>query len=210
MGKDQLSKSLPQKTHRERSQPSKSKSFLERKKDWKLRSNDFKVKNTILTNLKKKILNRNPDEFTHEMISHKSAAGGGLAKRDNANAVFDHETLLLLKSQDLAYVKLMNHLNMKKINKLSGGTAAGKDDDMPSSSSTALPSSSAVSNHIIYVDASEANEKDFDLAAHLDTVPELLSRKSNRPRISLLSSNSIINSNQIDKSTLKVGSGSCE
>ena len=70
---------------------------------------------------------------------------------------------------------------------------------------TANSSSSAVGNHIIYVDASETNEKDFDLAAHLDTVPELLSRKSNRPRISLLSSNNIINSNQIDKSNLKVG-----
>jgi U3 small nucleolar RNA-associated protein 11 len=205
MGKDKLSKSLPQKTHRERSQPSKSKSFLERKRDWKLRSTDFKVKNTILSNLKKKIFNRNPDEFTHEMISHKSTSSGNLVKRDNANAVFDNETLLLLKSQDLAYIKLMNHLNLKKISKISGGLGTGDETGIDNRTQSGTNTPASTSNHIIYVDPAETNEKDFDLASHLDTAPEFLSRKSNRPRIS---SNNIINTtDQIDKATLKVGSG---
>ena len=66
-------KGLPQKTHQERGQlKSRSKlGLLEKKKDYKLRAENFKRKENLISNLKKKILYKNDDEFNHEMISLK-------------------------------------------------------------------------------------------------------------------------------------------
>ena len=66
-------KGLPQKTHRERGQlKSRTKlGLLEKKKDYKLRAENFKRKENLVKNLKKKILFKNEDEFNHKMISLK-------------------------------------------------------------------------------------------------------------------------------------------
>ncbi|KAK7812443.1 hypothetical protein U0070_001541 [Myodes glareolus] len=62
-----------QREHRERSQPGfrKRLGLLEKKKDYKLRANDYHKKQDFLRALRKKALEKNPDEFYYKMTRDK-------------------------------------------------------------------------------------------------------------------------------------------
>ena len=96
-----------QKTHRERHQPSSRAQFglLEKKKDYRLRAKDYNEKKEVLKSLRKKALNKNPDEFYFHMVNSKLTEGGHrdlVSKKSEAKN--SEEQVKLLQTQDYKYI----------------------------------------------------------------------------------------------------------
>ena len=96
-----------QKTHRERHQPSSRAQFglLEKKKDYKLRAKDYNEKKEVLKSLRKKALNKNPDEFYFHMVNSKLTEGGHrdlVSKKSEAKN--SDEQVKLQQTQDYKYI----------------------------------------------------------------------------------------------------------
>ncbi|XP_028393096.1 probable U3 small nucleolar RNA-associated protein 11 [Dendronephthya gigantea] len=106
-----------QKTHRERSQPSKRKQFglLEKHKDYVLRAKDFHRKEDQLKLLREKARNKNPDEFYYKMIKTKTRDGVHVVE---GKKPYTKEQLKMMKSQDLNYARMKRITEKNKIERL--------------------------------------------------------------------------------------------
>ncbi|XP_029958658.1 putative U3 small nucleolar RNA-associated protein 11 [Salarias fasciatus] len=164
-----------QRNHHERSQPGfrKNLGLLEKKKDYKLRADDYhKKQNTILA-LRKKALEKNPDEFYYKMVNTKLRDGVHIIKRPKEEVEVTEEQKKVMRTQDIRYVEMKRVAEAKKIEKMKAELHLLDAD------------SKQKNTHTFFVD-SKKEVKSFDLAHHLDTAPELLNRVYNRPTLKTL------------------------
>ncbi|KAM4885052.1 putative U3 small nucleolar RNA-associated protein 11 isoform 1-T1 [Sylvia borin] len=162
-----------QRPHRERAQPAARTKLglLEKKKDYRLRAHDYHKKQNALRALQKKALDKNPDEFYFKMIRAEVKDGVHVIKQQKDEIT--PEQAKLMRTQDIKYIEMKRVAEAKKIERLKAELhlldAAG----------------SGPRRHLFFVDTKQ-EVQEFDIAAHLDTVPELVDRVYNRPTIATL------------------------
>ncbi|KAJ1527214.1 hypothetical protein ONE63_008741 [Megalurothrips usitatus] len=173
-----------QKTHRERHQPEKRAhlGLLEKKKDYKARADDYHEKEATLRVLRRRALNRNPDEFYFHMIRSKIKDGEHFEQEKEDEHT--PEQIKLMQTQDLRYITMKQTIEKRKITKLQ-------------SQLHMLDAAEEVPNqHIFFVD--DPKEADnFDVAARLDTHPALLGRRTNRMKMETLKTASLPSLNKV-------------
>lgn len=156
-----------QKTHRERHQPAgrANLGLLEKRKDYKLRANDFNRKRAILRKLKLKAENKSPNEFYFHMINSKII--DGVHKEKKKLEKHTPEQIKLMESQDLNYIRFRKTMELKKIDRLH-------------SELHLIDTANNIENkHIFFVDSKD-EATDYNLAKQLDTHPDLIPRRTNR------------------------------
>nr|XP_016852605.1 PREDICTED: probable U3 small nucleolar RNA-associated protein 11 isoform X1 [Anolis carolinensis] len=162
-----------QRQHRERSQLSSRKhlGLLEKKKDYKLRAEDYHKKQNALRALRRKAQEKNPDEFYHRMTRVQLQDGIHLEKPQEEECTLEQQKLM--KTQDLKYIEMKRVAEVKKIERLKSELhlleAEGKQPN----------------KHTFFFDT-KREVREFDIAAHLNTAPELLGRVYNRPTLEML------------------------
>ncbi|XP_071801138.1 probable U3 small nucleolar RNA-associated protein 11 [Asterias amurensis] len=144
-----------QKTHRERSKPTDHLGYLEKKKDYKKRANDYHSKQNRLKSLQRKALNRNPDEFYFKMVNSKLQ--DGVHKWRKKEEVITREQQLMMDTQDKRYVNHKLTVETKKIEKLNSSLHYVQE-------SIEKPKN----KHTFFVDSKQEVE-DFDVKAHQRT-----------------------------------------
>lgn len=155
--------SIAKKQHRERSQPLERKkwSLLEKKKDYKLRAADYHKKQSYLKYLRKKATDRNPDEFHHAMNNQKTDNRGVLVK-SRGNEDLSNDAVKLLKTQDSGYIRTMNNIEKKNIERLEASLFLGNKG-----------------KHTVFEDTPE-DAKNFKPSEYFDTDPSMVYRAENR------------------------------
>uniref|UniRef100_A0A0N5AZ46 U3 small nucleolar RNA-associated protein 11 n=1 Tax=Syphacia muris TaxID=451379 RepID=A0A0N5AZ46_9BILA len=170
---------IGQRIHRERSQPENRQrlGLLEKKKDYIVRARDYNTKKRRLQYLKRKALERNPDEFHYHMVRSQVQEG----VHHDLTPEPDEDTKLqkkLSNIQDLRYLQHLLSVENKKIEKMK--------------STLHLADFSATKNkHTVFVD-SDKEAKNFDPAKYFNTTEELLDRTYNRPLISTLNNSTML------------------
>jgi U3 small nucleolar RNA-associated protein 11 len=99
---------------------SPSYSYTHTSQDYSARAKDFNFKKAKLKALRQKATNKNPDEFYFGMLSRKGPVSTGknttgTVNSDRGNAQLDQETVRLLKTQDLGYIRTMRNKTMKEV-----------------------------------------------------------------------------------------------
>jgi len=177
-----------QRLHKERGQLSTRSHLgpLEKKKDYRERAKHFHRNQNTLKALKKKALEKNPDEFYFHMINSQIEDGVHYEKQKEEE--FTDEQIKLMQTQDLKYINFKRSTEIKKIESLKACHHLLDVDSRPKN------------NHTFFVDTKQDAMK-FDVISHLDTHPALIDRSFNRLKMDALKKNSI--KCPIDKETLE-------
>ncbi|KAG5972497.1 Small subunit (SSU) processome component [Claviceps cyperi] len=167
--------------HRERAQPLERRrlGLLEKHKDYTLRAKDFGKKKTQLKSLRQKAADRNEDEFYFGMMSRKGPGSriqngkrwDGTVEGDRGNKALSVETVRLLKTQDIGYIRTMRQVLVKEIARLEQQVVLTRgldrldeddgaddednnlsDDDMP------MPSRPKAARKIVFLDDEEERQ----------------------------------------------------
>lgn len=94
--------------------------------DYSLRAKDYNKKKAQLKSLRQKAADRNEDEFYFGMMSRKGPGSRtrdgknwkGTVAGDRGNKILDMDTVRLLKTQDMGYVRTMKQIVSKDIARL--------------------------------------------------------------------------------------------
>ncbi|EGI66001.1 Putative U3 small nucleolar RNA-associated protein 11 [Acromyrmex echinatior] len=157
---------MNQKTHREYHQLEARKylGLLEKKKDYIIRARDLQEKRATIELLRKRALNKNPDEF--HMINSKVV--NGVHREKDKEDQHTPEQIKLMETQDLRYVAYKRNIEAKKI------------DTLQSQLHIIDAANETHNQHIFFLD----EMKNFNLAKKLDTHPGFLFRRTTRPSLS--------------------------
>ena len=161
-------------SHKERSQPQHRAHLgsLEKKKDYKLRAENYQRKQNTLKSLKRKALDRNPDEFYFNMVNTQKMDGVH-QRKESSEPVHTDAEVKLMYSQDQRYVNMKRVTELKKIEKLKSSLHLLDSDEKPKN------------KHIVFVD-SKKEVKNFNAADYFKTHPSLVNRTYNRPTNEML------------------------
>lgn len=175
---------IQKKQHRERSQPVERKKygFLEKKKDYQVRSKDFHEKQNFLNSLKKKTERYNEDEYYHKMKNITRVENDTYSNK--INEVLTLDQVKLLKTQDTNYLKIIRSIERNKIDKQ-------KKDILFDYSG----------KHVFFID-SKKNLENFNLEKKLDTKNELLNFTENLLKTSQLENPDFLTGSVFERKTL--------
>ncbi|OTA97025.1 hypothetical protein M434DRAFT_392207 [Hypoxylon sp. CO27-5] len=136
---------VQRRVHRERAQPQERQrlGLLEKHKDYSLRAKDFNKKKAQLRSLRQKAADRNEDEFYFGMMSRKGPGNAlsrgkrwtGTVDGDRGSKVMDLDTVRLLKTQDIGYIRTVRSVALKEVKALEervvglGGSLDGQGQD---------------------------------------------------------------------------------
>lgn len=152
-----------QRLHRERVNVL-DKGFLERKKDYQTRSAEYNRRKDIFTKLRKKVLDKNPDEFFFRMKSSNLIDGIHYDHRKDEE--LSTEELQLMHTQDLNYVNYKRSIDVKKIPKLQSELHL-----------LDLDKRKRKNKHIFFVDDNN-EKKNFDIAQRMKLDNQSLNKGS--------------------------------
>ncbi|KAI8963615.1 U3 small nucleolar RNA-associated protein 11 [Daldinia sp. FL1419] len=115
---------VQRRVHRERAQPQERQrlGLLEKHKDYSLRAKDFNKKKAQLRALRQKAADRNEDEFYFGMMSRQGPGNvlaqgkrwSGTVNGDRGNKAMDVDTVRLLKTQDIGYIRTVRNAALKE------------------------------------------------------------------------------------------------
>lgn len=188
-GEGNLRHVVHKRVHLERPQPSKRRKLgtLEKHKDYVKRAQDYNKKQDIIKKLHRKAYFKNEDEFAFSMVNSKMVKGQWKTKPQHLSV----DEIALADSQDAKYVSTRELIDKK---------AAAKRAEALHFLEVGGPK-----QHVLFVDDDDLEEdnasgnstrcsatkrlkklKSFNVATHLDTHPELLKVRANRPRLKQL------------------------
>lgn len=164
-----------QKFHRERHQPAARAHLghLEKKRDYKQRANEENKQKHQLKALKRKALNRNPDEFYFHMVN--SQTKDGRHHEVEGEEELPEEELALLQSQDIRYIRQRRQLETRKLARLTAELHLLDAEGKPRNT------------HVFFTDDKQ-QARSLNVSERLRTAPALLDRCYNRPTVQQLSS----------------------
>ncbi|RWS02715.1 putative U3 small nucleolar RNA-associated protein 11-like protein [Dinothrombium tinctorium] len=174
-----------QRLHRERQQPQSRKhlGFLEKKKDYKLRANDYNEKQKTLKKLRKKALDKNPNEFFFHMVNSQLKNGQHFEKNKDE---YTADQLKLMQTQDLKYIALKRNIELKKIQKLKATLHLIDVQSKP------------LNKHTFFTDTKKEAKK-ANPVKKLNTHPELIDSVYNLPKLDDLK-----NEDYVDEKVLRL------